>query len=274
MVLQGLCRKIWETERNTEAGTVRLPHWAEAGRRREKGMRVEILDEDEDIIVVYKPAGIAAQTADVGQEDVVSELKNYLSRTPKAAGKERQEPYLGVIHRLDQPVEGLLVFAKRQNAAAALSRQLRDGAFCKRYYAVLCGRPEAEKGQLTDALCRDGAGRMGEVARAGQKADTREAVLHYSVLQSLEERPITLADIQVDTGRFHQIRVLMAHAGTPILGDRKYGGEACCALARDLQVQYVALCAYYLEFIHPGSKKVMKYRIKPRGRVFSFFSQL
>ena len=90
MVLQGLRRKIWETERNTEAGTVRLPHWAEAGRRREKGMRVEILDEDEDIIVVYKPAGIAAQTADVGQEDVVSELKNYLSRTPKAAGKERQ----------------------------------------------------------------------------------------------------------------------------------------------------------------------------------------
>ena len=237
-------------------------------------MRLEILHEDEDVIVVYKPAGIATQTADVGQKDAVSELKNYLCRAGKSAGTGRREPYLGVIHRLDQPVEGLLVFAKRQKAAAALSRQLQEGQFCKRYYAVLCGRPEAETGKLTDELCKNGGRMQAAEESGGQKSDAQKAVLYYSVLQSMDEGRITLADIRIDTGRFHQIRFQMAHAGTPILGDRKYGGEACGALAKKLGVVHVALCAYSLEFNHPTDKKRMNYQIKPRGKAFSFFSQL
>lgn len=237
-------------------------------------MRLEILHEDEDVIVVYKPAGIATQTAHVGQRDVISELKNYLCRAEKSAGAGKREPYLGVIHRLDQPVEGLLVFGKRQKAAAVLSRQLQEGQFGKQYYAVLCGRPEAETGRLVDDLCRDGSRMRVATQSDRQRSDTQKAILHYSVLQSIEERQITLADIRIDTGRFHQIRVQMAHAGTPILGDRKYGGEACCTLAEELGVAQVALCAYSLEFFHPTDRRKMDYRIKPKGRAFSFFSQL
>lgn len=238
-------------------------------------MRTEILDEDKDVIVVYKPAGIATQSADIRQGDVVSELKNYLCRAgkgPIAAGKE---PYLGIIHRLDQPVEGLLVFAKKQKGAAELSRQLREGVLCKRYYAVLCGRPREREGELTDTLWRDAGSRTGAASRTKEAGPAgQRAVLKYSVLEYWQERQIALAEIQIKTGRFHQIRVQMANGGIPILGDRKYGGETCCALAEELQVNTVALCAYSLEFIHPFDKKKMQFRIKPRGKAFSFFSQL
>ena len=103
-------------------------------------MKTQIVYEDNDIVVINKPAGLATQTARVGQPDVVSELKNYL-----------RSPYLGIIHRLDQPVEGLLVFAKNKRAAAALSTQLQstEGVLNKQYYAVFCGKPAAEKGRLT-----------------------------------------------------------------------------------------------------------------------------
>ena len=102
-------------------------------------MRTEILYEDKSIVVVRKPAGLAVQSAGIGQPDVVSELKSYLAKLPGAVRSGKGEPYLGIVHRLDQPVEGLLVFAKDKKAAAALSKQLTEGALNKHYYAVLCG---------------------------------------------------------------------------------------------------------------------------------------
>ena len=98
-------------------------------------MRTEILYEDNSVLVIRKPAGLAVQSARIGQADVVSELKSYLA---KQAGAGQGEPYLAVIHRLDQPVEGVLVFAKEKKAAAALTKQLSDGTLNKHYYAVLC----------------------------------------------------------------------------------------------------------------------------------------
>ena len=102
-------------------------------------MKTEIIFEDKDILVAYKPAGLATQTARVGQQDMVSELKNYLwqKRMITGAALGRPAPYLGVIHRLDQPVEGLQVFAKTSTAAAELNRQLQDGRMKKSYLAVL-----------------------------------------------------------------------------------------------------------------------------------------
>ena len=121
-------------------------------------MRTEILYEDKSIMVVRKPAGLAVQSAGIGQPDVVSELKSYLAKLPDAGrpGPGKGEPYLGIVHRLDQPVEGLLVFAKDKKAAAALSKQLTEGALNKHYYAVLCGYPDCPEGDLVDYLRKEG----------------------------------------------------------------------------------------------------------------------
>lgn len=268
-------------------------------------MKTEILHEDKDILVIYKPAGLATQTAKIGQADVVSELKNYLSRT-------QQNPYLGVIHRLDQPVEGLLVFAKSKKAAADLTAQLQkqgEGGLHKHYYAVVCGKPDAAEGELVDYIRKGVDNRAviverevaaqscgecpkdvqsGKAATSGEQVpgDAKKAVLRYrtqgliapngsesnrTALEQLSSDSISLLDIHILTGRFHQIRAQMSHAGLPLLGDTKYGSEESKAQGKSLGVQNVALCAYRLELIHPGTKKKMQFETTPKGKVFSFF---
>lgn len=242
-------------------------------------MKTEILYEDGDILVVRKAAGLATQTARAGQQDVISELKNHLEENLELTevSEKRRLPYLGVIHRLDQPVEGLLVFGKNRRAAADLTRQLQTkeegGTFSKQYYAVICGNPADAEGELTDYLYKK-EGNRAAVTAEGEHPGARRAVLRYTILKRRPEEGLALADIQIDTGRFHQIRAQMAHAGMPILGDSKYGNEKSRELARSLGIQNVALCAYCLEFMHPDSKKEMKFQIRPHGRAFSFFSQL
>ncbi len=245
-------------------------------------MRTEIIYEDKDILVICKPAGLAVQTARVGQADVVSELKNHL------AGK-RTGSYLGIIHRLDQPVEGLLVFARHQKAAASLSRQLlrQDGeeSLNKQYLGVLWGRPDAKEGTLVGEMYKDASGKAvvldcpGEGAGRKQQAGkpAKKAVLHFRILAgkeagtNLQAGQISLADITIDTGRFHQIRAQMAHMGNPLLGDVKYGTEDSCLLSKHLQVKNVALCAYKLEFVHPVTGEKMHFQVKPEGDVFYLF---
>lgn len=220
-------------------------------------MKTEIIFEDKDILVVRKPGGLATQTAKVGAPDVVSECKNYL-----------HQGYLGVIHRLDQPVEGLLVFAKNKGAAAALTAQLQrtagQGGFQKHYYGVLCGKPAKKQDSFVDYLEKDKDNR----ALVGKEGQGKRAVLHYRILKEVETpMPLALADIVIETGRFHQIRAQMAHHGLPLLGDVKYGTAAPEGRA-------LALCAYKLEFIHPVTKKAMTFETSPRGSGFSFFSQI
>lgn len=225
-------------------------------------MRTKILYEDEQIIIIHKPAGLATQTAKVGQQDVVSELKNYLAH--KNRGKV---PYLGVIHRLDQPVEGLLVFAKEKQAAAALTKQLGDGTLNKRYYALICGQVQEKSGELVDYLYKDKNGKA-QVADVMQKTtadnfaeDAKKAVLRYQIIKEYSQG-IFLADIHIDTGRFHQIRSQMSHAGMPLLGDSKYGSDESLELSRVLEVRNVALCAYYLEILHPVTHKKLTFEIE------------
>lgn len=268
------------------------------------GMRTEIVYEDNAVLVVYKPAGLATQTASVERQDVVSELKNYIRQTGNRTEKNmRSAPYLGVIHRLDQPVEGLLVFAKNPKAAAGLNAQLQkrkeEAGFCKHYYAVLYGRPAETSGALEDYLRKkDGRAEI-EERQSGitMCPDARRARLQYSILQTVDLSEIALADIRTDpgggnqtgarmahgeialadirleTGRFHQIRAQMAHGGTPLLGDLKYGNKESIEAGRKLNVRNVALCAYQLEFLHPVTGKKLDFHIKPRGEIFSLFSQ-
>ncbi len=410
-------------------------------------MLTEIVYEDKEVLVVRKPAGLATQTARVGQQDVVSELKNYLRHSAgsfvsddisggcgkpgsggkaygcgkpggngkaygcgkpgdngKTHGSGKAEPYLGVVHRLDQPVEGLLVFAKNRAAACCLTEQLQgqdeeENGFSKHYHAVLCGIPARNTGRLKDILSKEsvmvgthreyravvnGVAQEADILRENVRptdagsvrvssahvepvrnlpTDTESAMvspidadsarissadadsartpftnlvsvrisptdvasvrisptdvesvsvsstnvasvrgpsandgsagipsahghpgenlssghraeLEYEILQVREAEGLSLADIRLITGRFHQIRAQMAHAGTPLLGDMKYGSEASKALARGLGVRYVALCACSLEFRHPVSGKRMEFRIEPKNPAFSFFSQL
>lgn len=221
-------------------------------------MRTEIIYEDAAIVIARKPAGLATQTAKVGQQDMVSELKNYL-----AAGQRGKVPYLGVIHRLDQPVEGLLVFAKEKSAAAALTKQLAQGTLHKQYYAVICGKPCRDTGELVDYLYKDNAGKAQLVTgRQAEFPEAKKAVLQYKITEEISSnKGLFLADIHIDTGRFHQIRAQMAHASMPLLGDSKYGSEASLALSRELGIRNVALCAYCIELIHPVTKKKMKFTI-------------
>ena len=228
-------------------------------------MRISIQYEDKHIIVIYKPAGLATQTSKVGQSDVVSELKNYL-----------KGGYVGVVHRLDQPVEGLLVFGKTKEAAAALSAQLTKGILNKHYRAVVCGQPKAMEGTLVDYLIKtpDNRAQVAEMPAgcdifAGNCKDDapKKAVLHYRIVQRISEN-VFLADIHIDTGRFHQIRVQMAHAGMPLLGDAKYGTEQSNELSRKLGVRNVALCACEIALKHPVSGEELAFQVKPKGAIF------
>lgn len=225
-------------------------------------MRISILFEDKYIVVIYKPAGLATQTAKVGQPDVVSELKNHL-----------KGGYVGVVHRLDQPVEGLLVFGKTKEATAALSAQLAKGILNKHYQAVICGQPQATEGTLVDYLIKtpDNRAQVVEVpaeqALSEKKDAPKKAVLHYQILKNIFEN-VFLADIHIETGRFHQIRVQMAHAGMPLLGDAKYGTEESCGISRELGVRNVALCACEIILKHPVSGEKLRFQIEPKGAIF------
>lgn len=227
-------------------------------------MRTEIIYGDKELLVVRKPSGLATQTARVAQADVVSELKNYL-----------KNPYLGVVHRLDQPVEGLLVFARTKKAAAALSRQLGEGTLHKHYYAVICGRPAKEQGELVDYLYKDTRDTGLAVVIGEQELSrhpgAKKAVLQYRLLQYAEKTDLSLMEVHLDTGRFHQIRAQMAHGGMALAGDAKYADAATRRRGEELGIGSVALCAYCLDFQHPVKKEQMHFQIKPEGRAFSCF---
>ena len=230
-------------------------------------MQTKIIYEDAHILVAHKPAGLATQSAKVGQPDMVSELKNHLA---KQGNKEKSgAPYLGIVHRLDQPVEGLLVFAKTKEAAGKLTAQLAGGTLNKQYYALVCGKPGEESGELVDYLRKDG--NLAQISTAQDK-EAKKAVLQYKVLSGKELEGggyCTLLDIHIDTGRFHQIRAQLANSGWPILGDGKYGSEVSINLSKGLHIRNVALYAYRLELKHPITGKVLEVTIEPTMQLLS-----
>ena len=230
----------------------------------------EILFEDKEIIVCHKKAGIPVQSARLGQKDMVSILNNYLA-------EKGEKVQVNVVHRLDQPVEGVIVFAKTKKAAAGLSKQIQQGSMRKIYHAVCCVENEtwiksAEKSsavyKLTDYLVKDGRTNTSSVCRPGDK-DAKKAELEFSVLKIHEEegRKYFLAEIELKTGRHHQIRVQMSHAGLPLHGDQKYNQKW-----EEYQVSRgLGLCAVSLTFEHPVKGKKMTFQVEPEGEVFRRF---
>lgn len=242
---------------------------------RKHQVQKNIIYEDEHMIVVFKPVGIATQTARVGQQDMVSELKNYLAKETEYRGKG--EPYLGVVHRLDQPVSGILVFSKTKQAAADLNRQMNSGKLHKYYYAVIYGIPHKEEERLENYLYKDARGNKSLVVDESFP-DAKKAVLVYKKVKTLmileKQQEVSLLEIQLLTGRHHQIRVQLAHHNMPLLGDSKYGSESSKQLSREIGCRNTALCAYKLKFFHPATGKEMIFEKQPEGDIFlPFFSK-
>lgn len=269
-----------------------------------------ILYEDKDIIVCYKPAGTATQTSKVGSPDMVSEIKGYLVGKDRAkdingtntAGQSAKDLYVGLVHRLDQPVEGILVFAKNKRAAANLSAQVQDLRMEKYYLAVVhlpdLGLSEKEnahnsirskdivyEGTLTDYLYQDKSTNTSYVTDEG-KSGAKFARLSYRIIEkqvvkiadtgtqaeeSGTSAAIALLRIHLLTGRHHQIRVQLTNAGYSLIGDYKYADEETKALSGLLGQKQVALCAYELTFLHPVSGKQLNFRIQPDGEIFHKF---
>ena len=211
---------------------------------------LDIIYEDADIILVHKPAGVATQTKRLGQQDMESLLKNYRA-------KNGETHYIGVVHRLDQPVEGIMVFAKNQKAAANLSKQVQQHVIGKYYYAVTENTPAEKKGVLEDYLLTDKKTNVTQVVN-GDVPNAKNAKLEYEVVDTKEGK--TLIRIKLHTGRQHQIRVQMSHMGCPLIGDSKYGNEE--------SKKGLALCSYRLELKHPATNKIMEFEIKPKGLEF------
>lgn len=208
---------------------------------------MEIIYEDDAIIVCVKPAGVATQTKRIGEKDMESMLRTYRMQKGEAS-------YIGVVHRLDQPVSGVMVFAKSKEAAADLSRQVATKVADKYYYAVTDGVPTQKKGVVEDYLLRDGKTNLSKVV-TGKENGAKRAELSYEVLEKNGTK--ALIRIKLATGRHHQIRVQMAHAGWPLVGDRKYNFKENMKQGATM----LSLCSYKLGFHHPVTKKKMEFEI-------------
>ena len=201
--------------------------------------------EDNHVIAAVKPPGMPAQADSSGDEDMLSLVKGYIKRRYDKKG----EAYAGLLHRLDRPVGGLMLFARTSKAASRLSGQLSRGEMTRSYLALVRGSPPG--GSLSGYMAKDSRlniSRVYDCPHAGAK----EARLSYERLE--EKGGESLIAVTLGTGRSHQIRAQMAHAGYPLIGDVKYGGAAVGAL--------VKLWAYKLVFKHPVSRDTIELKAK------------
>lgn len=216
----------------------------------------DILFEDEHIIVLHKPAGIATQTMRVSEQDLYNQVKNHLNGG-----------YVGIINRLDQPVEGIVLMAKDKNSASALSKQLTGDIMEKRYRATVyltdkkapCDSDTSVR--LTDHMIHDKKSNTSRIC-GSEEPEAKLAELEYRLLTGPDTEEsssgrVCKLDIRLITGRHHQIRLQLSNVGMPILGDTKYGTPESVAYSREHGIRTVMLCAYSLKFRHPISNKMM-----------------
>ena len=249
---------------------------------------VEIIYEDKEVVVCRKLPGVPVHTPRLGQQDMVSLLRNYFA----AKGEENTQIF--VVHRLDQPVEGIMVFARNKQAAANLSRQSRERSMDKCYLVLVEGTFAEASGVLEDYLWQDKETNTSSVVAQGTPG-AKYAMLRYQVekVVKLEEAVCghekagleskidnmgqetgssagpqrqggdrSLVRVWLETGRHHQIRVQMAHAGHPIVGDRKYNPGSVQGFMP------VGLCAVKIAFVHPVTGSRMEFSVEPQGKLF------
>ena len=208
-----------------------------------------ILYEDNHIIVVLKPQNVPSQGDESKDKDLLTMVKEYIKVTYQKPGNV----YVGLIHRLDRPTGGVMVFAKSSKAAGRLSEQMKSGDFEKKYLTVLSAMPRERKAVLTHYLKKNAVNNM--VYVSSQATDgAKMAQLDYTVID--EKESLVLTEVRLHTGRSHQIRVQMNAIGCPVYGDMRYGGEKA-------KKGYLALWAYYLAFTHPVTGERMVFKVQP-----------
>ena len=210
---------------------------------------LNVLYEDNHIIVVEKPSNIPSQEDKTGDLDMLTIVKKYIKEKYNKPG----EVYLGLVHRLDRPTQGIMVFARTSKAASRLSEQIRNHGFNKKYLATCDGKFEKEKDTWKDFLKKDERNNKSKVVPAGTK-NAKEAILDYEVISYNPKTDLSIVKINLHTGRHHQIRVQFSSRNHSLFGDQKYGTRG-----RGKQLR---LCAYYLSFIHPVSKEKLEFEIK------------
>ncbi|WP_084193698.1 RluA family pseudouridine synthase [Salimicrobium flavidum] len=213
-------------------------------------MDIPILFEDNHLLVVEKPVNVPVQEDESGDDDLLTILK----RDIKIRYEKPGNVYLGLVHRLDRPVGGVMVFAKTSKAASRLSDQIRRNAMEKYYLTIIRGEMDAPRAKLENYLVKDR--RKNEVYVVGKdNKHGKEAELEYEVKE--EEAGMSLLEIDLHTGRPHQIRVQLAHLGTPIYGDQKYGQNV------NHPGQQIALWSHRLVLTHPVKKEDMTFTSYP-----------
>ena len=213
---------------------------------------IKVIYEDNHLLVVEKPINMPTQEDDSKDPDLLNELKKYIKDKYNKPGNV----YLGLVHRLDRPVGGVMVFAKTSKAASRLSDQVRTHKLDKRYYAVIEGK--LEDGTLKDKLLKDPKTNNTIVSDLG-----KESVLSFKNITYKDG--LSLVDIHLETGRSHQIRVQFSSRNHPLYGDQRYNKNAKVG-------EQIALFAYYLSFEHPVTKEKMEFKLdKPNKYPWNIF---
>lgn len=212
--------------------------------------KLNVIYEDNHIIVVEKPVNIPSQGDKTGDIDMLYIVKDYIKNKYNKPG----EVYLGLVHRLDRPVGGVMVFAKTSKAASRLSEQVRNKQFKKKYLVIADGKFKEEKGEFKDYLLKNERLNISKVVKEGTK-NSKLAVLDYNVLKYNKEINLSLVKVNLHTGRHHQIRLQFANSGHSIYGDQKYGTRG--------RGKQICLWAYELTIYHPITKEEMIFNVLP-----------
>ncbi len=213
---------------------------------------LKVIYEDNHIIVVEKPPNIPSQSDKTGDIDMLTLVKQYIKEKYNKPGNV----YLGLIHRLDRPVGGIMIFAKTSKSAGRLSEQVREKIFKKKYLAVVDGKIENANGTLEDYLYKDERNNISKVVKK-EKKNAKIAKLDYEVITYNKLKDLSLLKINLHTGRHHQIRVQLANFGHSIFGDQKYGTRG--------NGKQIALWAYELTIQHPISKEEITFKDLPES---------
>lgn len=203
---------------------------------------INVIYEDNHLLVVEKPINIPTQEDNTKDNDLLTILKEYIKEKYNKPGNV----YLGLVHRLDRPVGGIMVFARTSKAASRLSEQVRNKTFKKTYNAVVIGNIE-NTGKLKDYLLKDEKRNIVKVDEKG-----KEAILNFKKLNFKDN--MSLVEINLETGRSHQIRVQMSHHGYPLFGDQKYNKNAKVG-------EQIALFAKKIEFVHPTTNELLTFEL-------------
>lgn len=209
-------------------------------------MKLKVIYEDNHIIVVEKPPNIPSQGDKTEDVDMLTLIKEYLKEKYNKPGNV----YLGLVHRLDRPVGGVMIFAKTSKAASRLSNQVREKIFKKEYLAIVDGKPEKNTGTLENYLLKNEKNNISRIVKEGTPG-SKYAKLDYEVLKYNKEINLSLLKILLHTGRHHQIRVQLAGMGHSICGDQKYGTRG--------RGKQISLWAYKLTIEHPITKESMTF---------------